>query len=155
MRRLELSMIGFVLFGATAVVRADPDRPDLNGTWKLNQSADNSAQESKEFVLTINETGQHIHITETRGPRPKEDVSDFACATTGQECGIEDGGEKAKAFVYYNGPVLVILKTHGRKGDTVDKQRLTLSPDGNSLVLEIEHIDPAGKDEKLVLSKGK
>jgi hypothetical protein len=60
---------------------------------------------------------------------------------------------QAKAFVYYNGPVLVVLKTYGRKGDSVEKRRLSLSPTGDSLVVEITHIEPQGKVEKLVLSK--
>jgi hypothetical protein len=73
----------------------------------------------------------------------------------GEECAMQDGGGKAQAFVYYNGPVLVVLKTHGRKGDSVEKRRLTLSPTGDSLVVEITHIEPQGKVEKLVLSKAR
>ena len=40
---------------------------------------------------------------------------------------MHDGGAKAKVNVYYNGDALVILKTHGRKGSSVEKRRLTLS----------------------------
>ena len=66
---------------------------------------------------------------------------------------MEDGGEKAAVSVYYNGPLLVVLKTHGRKGSVVEKQRISLS--GDSLIVEIMHIEPEGKAEKLVFSKAK
>ena len=152
MRSFVLSIAGILLFGA-AVVRADEDKPNLSGTWKLDQAGANSDQSGRSFVLVIEEQGDSIHIKETRGPNPKDDVSSLTCSTMGQECAMQDGGAKAKAFVYYNGPVLVVMKTHGRKGDSVDKQRLTLSPAGDSLTVEITHIEPEGKDEKLVLSK--
>ncbi|HEY9139965.1 MAG TPA: hypothetical protein VIN93_03690 [Bryobacteraceae bacterium] len=152
MRSFVLSIAGILLFGA-AVVRADEDKPNLSGTWKLDQAGANSDQSGRSFVLVIEEQGDSIHIKETRGPNPKDDVSSLTCSTMGQECAMQDGGAKAKAFVYYNGPVLVVMKTHGRKGDSVNKQRLTLSPAGDSLTVEITHIEPEGKDEKLVLSK--
>ncbi len=153
MRSFVLPIAAVLLFGA-AVLGADQDRPNLSGTWKLTQTGADASQTNKDFVLVIQEDGKSIHIKETRGPNLKDDVSSLTCDTMGDECAMQDGGDKAKAFVYYNGPVLVIMKTHGRKGDTVDKERLSLSPTGDSLVMEITHIQPAGKDEKLLLSKG-
>jgi hypothetical protein len=144
--------VGAVLFGATAAY-ADPGKPDLSGTWQLSHAGSTADRTSKDLVLSIDEKGQTIQIKETRGPNPKDDVSSLTCSTTGQECAMQDGRDKAKAFVYYNGPVLVFLKTHGRKGDAVEKRRLSLSPAGDSLVVEITHIEPQGKAEKLVLSK--
>jgi len=151
MRSFLLSA-ALVLFGAAAG-QADQVRPNLTGTWRPDQATISSNQVSKEFALIIDEKGDRIHIEETRGPRPKDDVSSLTCPTTGEACAMQDGSDKAKAFVYYNGPVLVLLKTNGRKGDTVEKDRLTLSGTGNSLVMEIEHLVPTGKTEKLVLSK--
>jgi len=152
MRNFVLSIAGFLLFGAAAV-HADQDKPNLSGTWKIDQAATNPDRTNKNLVLVIEEKGQTIHITETRGTNLKDDVSSLTCVTTGGECDMQDGGEKAKVFVYYNGPVLVVLKAHGRRGDTVEKQRLSLSPTGDSLVMEIMHIEPEGNTEKLVLSK--
>jgi len=152
MRGSVLLLTGSLLFGAAALW-ADQERPDLSGTWKLDQADAGLGQVNKDFLLVIDEKAGNIHIQETRGPRPKEDVSSLTCPLTGAECPMQDGTDKAKAFVYYNGPVLVLLKTHGRKGDSVEKDRLTLSESGKSLVLEIEHLDPAAKSEKLVLSK--
>ena len=68
---------------------------------------------------------------------------------------MQDGGDKASVSVYYNGPVLVVIKTHGRKASLVEKQRLSLAPTGDSLVLEIMHIEPEGKAERLVFTKAR
>jgi hypothetical protein len=74
-----LSIAGFLLLGA-AVVYADQDKPNLSGTWKLDQTGTDSDKTSKDLVLAIEETGQSIHIKETRGPNPKVDVSSLrAC----------------------------------------------------------------------------
>lgn len=152
MRSLVLSIAGCLLFGA-AVIYADQDKPNLSGTWKLDQTGANPDKTNKDLVLVIEEKGESIHIQETRGPNPKDDVSSLTCGTMGKECDMQDGGDKAKVFVYYNGPVLVVLKTHGRRGDSSEKQRLSLSPAGDSLVMEILHIEPEGKPEKLVFSR--
>ena len=66
---------------------------------------------------------------------------------------MQDGADKATVSVYYNGPLLIVLKTHGRKGSLVEKQRLSLS--GDSLIVEIMHLEPESKAEKLVFSKAK
>lgn len=140
MRGFVQVIAGLVLFGAAGV--SAQEKPNLSGTWKLN-----------DVVLTIDEQGENIHINEARGPNPKDNVSNFACSTTGGDCQMQDGTEKAKVSVYYNGPALVVIKTHGRKGDTVDKRRFSLSPDGNSLLVEVMHIVPDGQPEKLVFTK--
>jgi len=154
MRRNLIPIAGLVLAGVT-VLGADEGKPNLSGTWKLGAAGANSDQGDRELVLVIDEKGEDVHITETRGSNPRDDVSSLTCSTMGTECAMQDGRDKAKAFVYYNGPVLVVLKTHGRKGDTVEKRRLSLSPAGDSLVVEISHIEPQGKDEKLVLSRAR
>jgi hypothetical protein len=156
-RRLENAQFcadscGLLLFG-TAVMRADEGKPNMNGIWKLDPVRSELDQTNKDLALVIEEKGQNIHVKETRGPNPKEDVSEFTCSTMGKDCPMQDGGDKATVSVYYNGPLLVVLKTHGRKGSLVEKQRLSLS--GDSLIIEITHIDPEGKAEKLVFSKAK
>jgi hypothetical protein len=145
-------MAGILLFGATSVIGYQ-DRASLSGTWKLDPARSELGQTRKDLVLVIQETEDSISIKETRGQNPKDDVSSFNCETMGQECAMQDGRDKAKVSVYYNGPALVVLKTHGRHGSAVEKYRLSLSPDSKSLVMEISHIEPRSKDEKLVLTK--
>jgi hypothetical protein len=104
-------------------------------------------------VLTIQEKGDNIQFKEIRGQDQSNDVSEFTCGTMGRDCPMEDHGEKAEVSVYYNGPTLVVLKTHGHRGNSVEKRRLTLAANGNSLVMEVIPIEPPGKAEKLVFTK--
>jgi hypothetical protein len=152
MRSSVLTVAALLLVGSV-LVRADEDQASISGAWKLDPARSELDQANKDLALVVEENGQTIHIKETRGPNPKEDVSEFTCDTLGKECLMQDGGHKASVSVYYNGPLLVVLKTHGRKNSVVEKQRLSLSPAGDSLILEIIHIDPEGKAEKLVLTK--
>ena len=115
MRSFVLSIAVFLPLGV-AVANADQDKPNLSGTWRLDQAGTNPDRTSKDLVLAIEENGRSIHIKETRGPNLKDDVSSLTCSTSGEECAMQDGGDKAKAFVYYNGPVLVVLKTHWTQG---------------------------------------
>lgn len=142
-----------LILALAALAHADTGKPNLTGKWICDPSRSEDCQANKNLMVVIEEDGQKIHIKETRGPDPKDDVSDLTCGITGQECPMQDGKEKASVSVYYNGPVLVVWKTHGRKGDAIDKQLLSLSPAGDSLILQVTHIDPEGKAEKLVLSK--
>src|SRR5262245_30803512 len=100
MFRFTASLAAALALFVPALVRADAGRPNLNGKWT-----------AKELVLVIEEQGANIHIKETRGTDPKDDdVTELTCRTTGQECPIQDGKDKASASVYYNGPVLVVWK---------------------------------------------
>jgi len=142
MFRIAASLAAVLLL-IPALARADAGRPNLAGKWT-----------AKDLVLLIEEQGQNIHIKETRGADPKDDdVTEFTCGAAGKECPMQDGKDKASVSVYYNGPVLVVWKTHGRRGDSVEKRRLSLSPEGGSLIIEVLHIEPDGKPEKLVLSR--
>ena len=151
MRLIVVTVFGiwcttYAVAGTTAI------RPDLRGVWKLD-TARSELDHTRNLSLLIEEKGENIHIKETRGPNAKEDTTEFTCTTMGRDCPLQDGTDKANVSVYYNGPLLVILKTHGRKDSTVEKQRLSLSPDGDSLTVEIMHIEPQSKLERLVFTK--
>src|ERR1700683_946107 len=132
MRNTILLTTGLLLLGV-ALVNASESKADLSGTWKLDQARSESGQTYKDLVLLIEGKDQSIHIKETRGPNLREDVSDFTCGTMGKSCAMQDGPDKAKVTVYYNGPVLVVLKTDGRKGDSVTKWRLSRAPTSDSI----------------------
>ncbi len=143
MLRITASVAAALALCVPVLAVAGPGKPDLAGKWS-----------NQDVAFVIEQQGDQIHIKEVRGTDPKaDDITELTCATTGTECPMKDGKDKASASVYYNGPVLVVWKTHGRKGDSVAKQRFSLSPQGDSLIVEVMHIDPAGKPEKLVLSK--
>lgn len=151
--RTSLLLIPAICLLAAPLSAATDEKPDMSGTWKLDPARSDIAQTSKETVLLVEYKGEDIHIRETRGSDAKQDVSEFTCDTMGTECAMLDGGGKAKVTVYYNGPALVILKTHGRKGTSVEKRLLSLSSTGDALTVEVTPIEPAGKAEKLVFSK--
>jgi len=155
MRTAAITVLGVVLLGA-AIASADDDRPDLSGTWKLNVAQSKPAPSEQQVVMTIEENGDKLHLKETRGLQPKkDDVSEFTCTMTGEDCPMLDGGHKAKASAYYNGPVLVVFKTNEHRGGSVEKWRLSLAPKGDSLTKEITHIQPQQPTETLVFSREK
>ena len=152
MRYGALAVAGLLLFGAVGL-SADEGKPNLSGSWKLAPGQNEAGQSRNDVSLLIDEKGDNIHVKETRGPDSKDDVSEFTCTTLGKECAMQDGGDKATVLVYYNGPLLVILKTHGRKGSVVEKQRLSLSPAGDALNMEVMRLEPESKTEKLTFAK--
>jgi len=151
MRSSLAAFMGLLLLGATGAAAAD--RPDFNGTWKLDVAQSELNGAARDFTLLIEEKGSNLHVKEASGPDSQEDVSEFTCGTLGVDCAMRDGKEKATVSVYYNGSMLIFLKTHGRKGSTVEKQRLSLAAGGKSVTLELMPIEPQGKLEKLVLAK--
>ena len=147
----SLAVVGVLLCGA-AMIRGDAGLPNLNGNWKVDPARSEASEANKALSLEIGGNPDDIHIKEIRGPNAK-DVSEFTCATFGKDCPMRDGGDKATVSAFYNGYELVVLKTHGRRGSSVEKQRFTLSSTGDLLTVEITHIVPNGKPEKLVMTK--
>jgi hypothetical protein len=139
-----------LLLGGPGWIAAE-DRPDLSGTWKLDQAKAEPGQANKDFVLVFEQKEQNIQYKETRGPNPKGDVSSFSCDVLGKQCDMQDGGEKAKISVYYSGSTMVMMKV--RKNGSVEKRQLTESASGDSLVMEIIHVVPSGATEKFAFSK--
>jgi hypothetical protein len=152
MREIVLSVMGLLVLAA-APLRAAERKPNLSGKWKLDASRTESGPNDKALSLLIEDGDRDIHVKETRGPDSREDISEFTCGKMGKECPMQDGREKAYVSVYYNGAVLVVLKTHGRKGCSVEKRRFSLTPAGDSLLIEVLRIEPAGKPEQLAFSK--
>mgnify|MGYP000868056244 FL=1 len=138
------SFIAVGLLAASYAIASD-SRPDLSGTWKIDPARTDEPSLNKDLMLQIEDRGDNIHVKETRGTNAKSDISEFTCSTAGSECGMHDAGSKAKVTVYYNEPALVVLKTHGRRGSMVEKRRISLSPKGDSLLVEVVPIEPSGK----------
>ena len=147
-----LSVVGLIVLTAASLQSAE-SRPDLSGTWKIDPVRAESGPEDSAVTLLIEDGDKDIHVKETRGRNSREDISEFTCGKMGKECPMQDGREKALVSVYYNGSVLVMLKTHGRKGSSIEKRRFSLTPKGDSLRVEVLRIDPAGMPEQLVFSK--
>jgi hypothetical protein len=69
------------------------------------------------------------------------------CGTEGQSCKVNENGQSTQVSMYYNEDRLVMLEQwHGT--DYVTKKRITTSPDGKTLTVEVMHVAPPGhKDE--------
>jgi len=123
------------------------DRPDLNGSWQVDATkSDVHSHLPPGLTWDIQQTDDKIQITERVGDK---NVSQLTCQTNGKDCVVKDAGHSAKASFYYNGPMLVELET---MGDNVTKKRLRTADDG-TLTVEVMHINPSSKDEKIVLTK--
>ncbi len=131
----------------------DVPKPNLNGKWQLD--AAKSQMEMNKLsglTLVIAETDDKINIDENQQLADgKERKISYNCPTDGKECDVPETG--AKASFWYNGPVLVSMETE-KKGGSVVRQRLSLSPDSKQLTLEISSLVPqSDKSDKLVLTK--
>lgn len=132
----------------TGLIQA-ADKPDLNGKWELDSSrSELHMAVPPGLSWQIEQKDDSIHVIEHAGDK---NVAEFACSTDGKGCKVKDSGHAAEASFYYNGPVLVELETSGRNRDNVVKKRIHLT--GDVLTIDVMHIMPAGKDEKLVMTR--
>jgi hypothetical protein len=117
---------------------AGADRPDLNGTWKLDPAHSKTGEEKVQSeMLLIHQTDDGVTIADSQASEDgKEKKLDIQCNTMGKECKLKDG-----AFsLWYNGPVLVVMQTHGDA--VVVKRRIAMSEDGSKLTMDVIHIAP-------------
>jgi len=144
---LAAPFLPLVLFSASA------GPPNFSGAWQLN-AAKSQAVEGQAIALTIQDSSGKINFTRVvRDKDGKEETSQFACQTGGNQCDFDESGRKAKVSLWYDGPSLQILKTDGPKEDAVTQWSLKLSPDGNTLTIELDHIDPTDKKQTMVFDK--
>jgi hypothetical protein len=132
---------------------ADSKPPNFTGAWQLD-TAKSQVEDGRLVTLRIENVSDKIKMVRVvREKDGKEVTSQFVCGSDGTECEYDDGGQKAKVSLWYNGAALVVLKTNGSKEDTSDEWTMKLSSDTHTLTVGLEHIDPTGKEETLVFSK--
>ncbi len=85
-----------------------------------------------------------MHVRETNGDKL---VADFTCVIDGQECAVREDGRSIKIMLYYNGPAFIAIRERG--GNDVQKERITVSPDGKTLEVETVPLFDSQKSEKL------
>lgn len=138
--RLLLPAAAILLWGGTAtLVQAQSlSTADLSGTW--TEASDGSVK------WTLTENGNTIHIKQMKGTEVK---ADYNCQVDGPECKLKDSGREEMTSLYFNGPKLVELRTHG---EDVVKRRFTASADGKTLTVELIPIAPTGNTETLTFT---
>jgi len=135
------------------LVSGDAGNPNFTGNWQMD-TAKSQVEDGRLVTLTIQNVSDKIKMVRVvREKDGKEVTSQFVCGTGGTECEYDEGGQKAKVSLWYNGPALVVLKTNGSKEDTSDEWTMKLSSDTHTLTVALEHIDPTSKEETLVFSK--
>ena len=138
---------------ATSVFAGSSGPPNFSGSWQLD-AAKSPQAEGRDITLNIQDTSGKINFTRLVHDRDGKEVkSTFTCDTVGTQCVFDEGTHKAKVSLWYDGSALVILKTDGPKEDAVTQWRLEIAPDGGSLKVQFDHIDPNDKSETFVFSK--
>jgi hypothetical protein len=121
-------------------------RPELNGTWQLENAGPES--KFKTETVIIHQGDDSVEITENRVAKNGKELKDgIQCNTLGQECKLKN--EQVSA--YYNGALLVLIETHN---DVVTKTRFSASDDGKKLNMEVTHMSPGNpRTENLTFAK--
>jgi len=127
---------------AAAAVAMAVDHPDLTGTWQSKSEAPNFQQ------MEIQQKDGSIQITDATDPSGKEKKFDIRCNTVGKECKLKD----EQVSMWFNGPMLVLMETR-RGNEVVIKKRLSLSEDGKTLTMEVQHIAPPGDKESFTFTR--
>jgi hypothetical protein len=135
------------------VFAGNPSPPNFSGSWQLD-AAKSPQAEGRDITLNIQDASGKIDFTRVVRERDGKEVkSTFTCDTVGTQCTFDEGSHKAKVSLWYDGTALVILKTDGPKEDAVTQWRLEMAPDGSSLKVQYDHIDPSDKSETFVFDK--
>ncbi len=128
-----MAALGTALLAATAFAQ---DRPNFSGNWRFDASKSELHNlKVSNATWTIKQDDTSIDITQSEGGAAKP--VELKCTTDGKDCVVS--GEKAKASMWYNGPILVEMET---RGDHVVRYRLTMSQDGKTLKVETTQIVP-------------
>jgi hypothetical protein len=117
------------------------DRANLAGKWQPK-----NGEKSDYSIWTLVDHNGSIRITEESNGQK---VAEYECNTMGKECQVKEGGHAAKVSMWYNGPRLVEMRTHGSE---VVKRRFQVT-DGDVLELEVIPIAPAGKTEVIHMER--
>lgn len=124
--------------GIPLCLSAADEVPSYSGTW---QAADKSSE------LVVEQTGDSVHVREQRGPKL---LCEYTCNSSGKDCSFKQDGKKATVSVYFNGPKMVEVRTHG---DVVIKRRFGLTNEGKNMEVELMPIVPPGKSETVLYAK--
>jgi len=110
--------------------------PDVSGTWVYSSS--------QSVKWTFEEKDGKIHVQEANGDKI---VADYTCPLNGQECTVKEDGHSEKVMIYFNGNKLVEIVE--RSDNDALKRRMTLSPDGKTMDVEVIPLSSSEKSEQV------
>ena len=120
---------------------AAADKPNLSGTWRLEQGS--QVVDGILPAITIVQKESELHVSDASAKPDSGSV--IKCNTVGKQCEAKLGGDPIKVSYWFNGPVLVEMLSFGKDGDRVVKTRRSLSEDGKKMTVEMIQIVPAGR----------
>lgn len=139
-------------FFSLLLFAASPAPPDFSGVWQLDLSR-SQAPAGETITYNIQDSSGQVVFKRTVQERDGRQItSHFACKTGGSQCEFYDGARKDKVSLWYDGAALVVLKTNSADSSAT-QWRLTLDPNGKTLNVDLEHLEPTDKTEKLVFDK--
>jgi hypothetical protein len=140
--------LSILLLGRSAAA----DRPNLSGKWLLDV-AHSQIRDSKlqTETLDVQQKDDAVEIAEDVSSGGKNRKSEYRCPVDGSMCKVKD----LSVMLYYDGGTLIVVEM-SQNNKVVIKKRLTLSEDGQTLSIDLSHLEPAGlKGESLKFVKQK
>lgn len=148
---LALATLAVPVF-SLLLLAADTAPPNYSGVWELEPSH-SQVPAGETITYNIQDSSGQVVFTRIVHERDGRQVtSHFSCKTGGGQCQFDEGGRQAQVSLWYDGPALMVLKTN--TGDSsVTQWRLTMGPDGKTLNVDLEQLEPNDRTEKLVFAK--
>ncbi len=141
------------LFLSLACLRLSADPPNMSGHWQVDDSKSRFRDE-KTLALDIQQQEGQITFTRTyTDEHGKQAFARFTCKADGKECEFDENSHKAKVSLWYDGPMLILLKTNGEKKDSIVEWHMKLSENGDTLTATREIMQPSDANEKLVFTR--
>jgi hypothetical protein len=136
---MRISTVIALLLSACSVAAAD--KPNLSGTWRVQQDA--QLVDGVLPAITIVQNESDLHLSDASSKKNNSSVID--CNTIGKQCEATLDGHPVKVSYWFNGPVLVEMLYLGKDNERVVKTRRSLSDDGQKMTVEMIQIVPPGK----------
>jgi hypothetical protein len=77
----------------------------------------------------------------------------FDCKMDGSDCEFTESTHKSKMSVWIVSGTVTACKTNGPPGDASTEWHMKVSSDGNTMTVDVEHVDPTAAAESMVFTK--
>ncbi len=131
-----------VFLGAAASADDWSDRAKLDGSWQAPAEGKDGGS-----VWTFEDKETTLLVTETRNG---DKVLAVNCNTDGKECSAKRAGKNVKVSLFYSGPALIEIETHG---NDVVKRRFDASGADGVLRVQVTPMTPPGKSETMEMKR--
>lgn len=127
--------------------------PDLSGSWQMDSAKSHFGDgRSMTFVIQQHDGSMKLDGSVLAKDGNKTELH-LNCKVDGSDCVLMEGAHKSKVSMWTVSGVLTICKTEGPTGDASNEWHIKLNPDGNSLSMDVEYVDPTAPLETVVFTK--